>query len=88
MELYAVGLAVLALPCSACITPTEEDQGGAKMWVLVNQKNCTPKKTIRISVSVPFNFVGVCYTVQSEFFLKFSWFLNVLNRSIPALEYV
>jgi hypothetical protein len=63
----------------------EEDQGGAKMWVLVNQKNCTPKKTIRISVSVPFNFVGVCCTVQSEFFLKFSWFLNVLNRSIPAL---
>ena len=54
------------------------------MWVLVNQKNCTPKKTIRISVSVPFNFVGVCYTVQSEFFLKFSWFLNVLNYSMVA----
>jgi hypothetical protein len=54
------------------------------MWVLVNQKICTPKNTIRISVSVLFSFVGV----QSEFFLEFPWYLNFLNHTIVALQCV
>ena len=52
------------------------------MWVLDNQKICTPKNTIRIPVSVLFSFVGV----QSEFFLEFPWYLNFLNHTIVALQ--
>ena len=54
------------------------------MWVIDNQKICTPKNTIRIPVSVLFSFVGV----QSEFFLEFPWYLNFLNHTIVALQCV
>jgi hypothetical protein len=53
----------------------------SKNWVLRNQECCTPESTIRMRVSVLFNFAGV----KSNFSLKFYRFLHFMNFKVVVM---